>query len=157
LTALFLALLVLAWVGMLLPSALRARRRSPLGSTEGFRKKMDVIAPRSPGGRWVVMPQSPDRLERAAARKSRRRRRQLLALLLAAAVASGIAAVALGGAVWFIHAACDAALAAYAGVLRRAKTRSAQGAATVRTIGVPERPAEASSRDDPLRAGGTQA
>ena len=60
--ALFLALLVLAWAGMLLPSALRARRRSPLGSTEGFRKKMDVIAPRPSGGRWVVMPQSPDRL-----------------------------------------------------------------------------------------------
>ncbi len=149
LTLLFLFVLVVAWLTVFLPSVMRARRSSPLFSTEGFRKRMSSIAPgagrevRAGGGtasggrsaegkgRWVVMPQSPDRVRRLAWQKAQRRRKYLLLVLVVAVVASALAGAIVGGAMWEVHLAFDASLAVYVVLLVEAKKRRAQHAATV--------------------------
>jgi hypothetical protein len=134
LTVLFLGLLVLAWIAVFLPAAMRARRGAPLSTAERFKRRMDLIAPRARAGRWVVVPEPYDRLARASFRRGQRRRKRILTFLITAAVASFVAATAAGGAYWTVNLACDLSLALYAVLLREAKRRRVERFSKVRDI-----------------------
>jgi len=155
LTIWFLAFLALIWIGVFLPGAVRAKRRTPLPAATRFKRVMTSIAPSRPSprhavprpsaaksrtdsGRWVIVPYSDERArQRAAMKQAQQRRRRMLALLLAAAVTSAVAAV-LRGQPWLeIHLMLDGALLFYVALLHETKRRRDERFAKVRSI---ERP-----------------
>ena len=126
-TTLFLVVLVLAWIALILPAAWRARQTAPFSATQRFRKRLDLIAPKATSqGRWIVVPQSRDRLERASFRRGQRRRRRILLALIAGVVVSAVVAPIVGGPVWELQILLDASLALYAVLLVVAKQRRAE-------------------------------
>jgi hypothetical protein len=135
LTTLFLVVLVLAWIALIIPAAWRARQTAPFSATERFRKRLDLMAPRATSqGRWIVVPQSRDRLERASFRRGQRRRRRILIALIAGVIASAVAAPIVGGAVWEVQICLDVSLALYAVLLVVAKQRRAEVVKNLRTM-----------------------
>jgi hypothetical protein len=136
LTALFLGVLALAWVAVFLPAALRARQASPLSTAERFKRRMQLIAPaaRRARGRWVVVPESYDRLARSSFRRGQRRRVQLLLILTTASALSALVALGSGGAAWELHLAFDASLALYVSLLLEAKKRRTERDTKVRAL-----------------------
>ena len=126
-TTLFLVVLVLAWIALILPAAWRARQTAPFSATQRFRKRLDLIAPKATSqGRWIVVPQSRDRLERASFRRGQRRRRRILIALIVGVVASAVVAPIVGGPVWELQIFLDVSLALYAVLLVVAKQRRAK-------------------------------
>ncbi len=133
-TGLLLAILVLAWIAVFLPAALRARRNDPLTATERWRRRMSLIAPKPATGRWIVVPESSDRLARAAFRRGQRRRKRILIFLVVSAAASAIVAIFVGGGAWQIHLAFDLSLASYVALLVEAKRRREERLEKVRSL-----------------------
>ena len=148
----FLAFLALIWIGVFLPGAVRARRRTPLPAATRFRRVMSSIAPprpaprhaasrpaamksRTDSGRWVIVPYSDERVrQRIAAKEAQHRRRRMLVLLIAAAVVSAVAAV-LRGQPWLeIHLMLDGALLFYVALLHETKRRREERLTKVRTL-----------------------
>lgn len=126
-------------MAVFLPAALRARQETPLSAAERFKRRMELIAPRATGaGRWIVVPQSYDRLARSSFRRGQRRRRNILTVILGAAAFSGLLAIVAGGAFVEMHVGLDASLAVYVVLLLDAKKRRLERATKVRSI-APER------------------
>ncbi|MDQ4023908.1 MAG: hypothetical protein M3217_00230 [Actinomycetota bacterium] len=134
-TALFLGALALAWIGVFLPAALRARQDAPLSSAEGWRRRMSLLAPRSAQPRYVLVPARSDRLARAAYQKARVRRIRILAFLATAAPVSGIVALLAGGSMWEVHLAFDFSLILYVALLLEAKRRRQERLTKVEPLG----------------------
>lgn len=134
LTFVFLGLLAAAWIAVFLPAVLRARAEAPLSTAERFKRRLDLLAPRPQTGRWIVVPESYDRLRRASYNRGQRRRQQILIALLLAAGLSGIAAIFAGGAAWEAHLALDASLAMYVMLLLEAKKRRTERTKKVRSL-----------------------
>ena len=122
-TWLFLALLGVAWMAITVPAALRGRRRTPLPSAEGFKRKQASLNARTASGRWVLVPQSPGGRVEAARRRTQAHRRRMFVALLCASVLSAAAAALQGGALWEVHLALDACLGIYVALLIDAKKR----------------------------------
>ena len=122
-TALFLAALAMVWITLLLPATVRAWHRSPLSTAERFKRRLDLLAPRYGDGRWVLVPQSHQRLARRSFAKGQRLRRRIFLFLLAAAAVSLPMAVVAGGPLWKLNVALDASLAGYVVLLLDAKRR----------------------------------
>jgi hypothetical protein len=135
LTALFLGALALAWIGVFLPAALRARQDAPLSSAEGWRRRMSLLAPRSAQTRYVLVPARSDRLARAAYQRARVRRIRILAFLAVAAPVSGIVALLAGGSMWEVHIAFDFSLVLYVALLLEAKRRRHERLTKVEPLG----------------------
>ena len=135
LTALFLGALVLAWIAVFLPAALRARQDAPLSSAEGWRRRMSLLAPKSAQPRYVLVPARSDRLARAAYQKHRLRRIRILAVLAVAAPLSGIVAMLAGGSMWEVHIAFDLSLALYVALLVQARRRREERLTKVEPLG----------------------
>ena len=132
LTAVFLGVLVLAWLTVFLPSTLRARKASPLSSAELFRERIGLLAPADrPAGR---RDSGPHRESREQFARAQRRRRRLLAFLLVSVVVSAAAALAFGGPMWELQLVFDASLGVYLVLLVEAKKRRAERRAVVRPI-----------------------
>ena len=134
-TGLFLGALALAWIGVFLPAALRARQDAPLSSAEGWRRRMSLLAPRSAQSRYVLVPARSDRLARAAYQRQRLRRIRILAFLGVAAPLSGIVALLAGGSMWEVHIAFDFSLALYVALLIEAKRRRQERLTKVEPLG----------------------
>ena len=134
LTLIFLGLLALAWIAVFLPAALRARQSAPLTTAERFKRRMNLIAPRAGAGRWIVVPESYDRLAMSSFRRGQRRRTKILIALLAAALLTGIVAVFNGGGSWEVHLAVDLSLGLYVALLIEAKRRRAESVTKLRTL-----------------------
>ncbi len=134
LTETLLVLLGLAWIGVILPATVRARRATPLPATERFKQRLDLIAPRGGAGRWVVTPRSPEGLATVRLRKIQRRRRRLLAALLWCAVLSLPTAAVFGGRVWALHLGADLILCTYSLMLIEIKRRREERQTKVRAI-----------------------
>ena len=148
-TIILLVILTAAWIGVFWPAVKRAKFDAPLSSAERFRRRLDLIAPKATEeGRWIVMPESPDRLQRAAFRRGQQRRARILIFLAAAAAATLLLALVAGGAAWEIQLACDASLALYAFLLLDAKKRRSERAAKVRMIAQPSDEIQPSERVD---------
>jgi len=122
---LFLALLGFAWAVVVVPAAIRARQSEPLPSTERFKRSMQMLAPPStPGGRWILVPESPQQAARNARRKMQARRRVVFEVLITATATSFLVAVMVRGVMWRVHAVSFALLFAYIVLLIALKTRS---------------------------------
>jgi hypothetical protein len=134
LTLVFLGLLALAWIAVFLPAALRARQSAPLTTAERFKRRMSLIAPRAGTGRWIVVPESYDRLTQSSFRRGQRRRTRILIGLVVAAMLSGFVAVYAGGGMWEVHLAIDASLALYVALLLEAKRRRADQVTKLRSL-----------------------
>lgn len=130
----FLALLAMAWIAVFLPALLRARQAAPLSTAERFKRRLDLIAPRSGPGRWVIVPESPRRLAQTSFRRAQRRRRRLLVFLLGAAGVSGVAALGAEGGLVEVHLAFDVSLAIYCALLLEAKRRREETVTKVRSL-----------------------
>lgn len=136
LTAVFLVALAAAWVAVFLPAAMRARQTTPYSTAERFKRRMQLIAPRSGrGGRWVVVPESNDRLARSSFRRGQDRRRKMFVFLAVATAVSFVLASVGGGALWEIHIAFAVSLGLYVALLLEAKRRRVEKTDKVRSIG----------------------
>lgn len=156
-----LLLLILGWAAVLLPSAIRSRRRSTLASVGGFERAMDVLRNR-PDERQVMVPRDADRANRivlgregqqvaTAAREigvahrlpSRQtalleRRRQLFLRVLAADGLLLVLAAVFGGIFWTMFLLGAGVLGGYATLLRHYKVERDQARQVVRTIDIRE-------------------
>ena len=130
----FLLVLALAWIAVFLPAAMRARQNAPLSTSERFRRRMELIAPRASAGRWVVVPESGDRLAGRSFRKGQRTRRRILTFLLGAVFLSVGAAIFAGGALWELSLAFGLSLALYVSLLLEAKKRRDERTKKVRRL-----------------------
>jgi hypothetical protein len=110
-----LLLLILVWVAILLPGALRSRLRpSPRATVGGFQRTMDGLRVQQP----VATPRRPS--TRREDPVIARRRRLALRLFVLTAVAI-VAAPLLGGAAWVVAGLAVAASSVTVLVLRRLK------------------------------------
>jgi hypothetical protein len=116
---------------------------------------MSLIAPRAGNGRWIVVPESYDRLAMSSFRRGQRRRTKILIALLAAAVFTGVSAVFSGGGAWEVHLAVDASLALYIALLIEAKRRRSEHVTKLRSLEA-RRPARVPevTFHEPVQAGG---
>ena len=155
LTFIFLGLLALAWIAVFLPAALRARHSAPFTTAERFKRRMSLIAPRAATGRWIVVPESYDRLSKSAFRRGQQRRTRILIGLVVGAALSGIVALFTGGGMWEVHLAVDASLALYVALLMEAKRRRAEQVTKLRSLEARRKPrAPEVTFVDPIRASG---
>ena len=113
-TLVFLVLLGLAWVAVFLPAAARARQGTPLSTAERFRRRMQLIAPppASSKGRWIVMPESTNRLAYVSYRRGQERRRKVFLGLLIATSVSFLISLA-SGVLWSVTSALGFSFVAY--------------------------------------------
>jgi hypothetical protein len=128
-TATFLALLIVSWIAVFLPAALRAKHSTPLATSNRWRKRMAVMAPSGMPGRWVVVPRAEGEGEeiRSSYYRSQRQRRHLFVFLIVATLVSGAFAVALRTAsLWEVHLAFAGSLALYVLLLIRVKRQRAE-------------------------------
>lgn len=132
-TYLFLAALAVAWIAVILPALLRARQTTPLSAAERFKRRMQLIAPRPSGGRWVVVPESRNRLATASFKRGQRRRIRIFFWLLVVVGFSGVAALINGG-LWEAHLLADASLTVYCASLLEAKRRRLERFTKVRPL-----------------------
>lgn len=116
-----LLLLILVWVAILLPGALRSRLRpSPRASVGGFQRAMDGLSTRATSGAAPLAAPSPPSGARGEDPALARRRRRTL-LLLGVTAASLVAAPLLGGVAWAVAGTLAATSAGTVVVLRRLK------------------------------------
>lgn len=156
-----LLLLILGWAAVLLPSAIRSRRKSTLASVGGFERAMDVLRNR-PDGRHVMVPRDADRAgvivgghdevrvsvatgQPLPARQlpSRQtallaRRRQLFVRMLAIDGVALVAAVIFGGMLWTVFLLGVGVVGGYAALLRHYKVERDHARQVVRTIDIRE-------------------
>lgn len=135
LTAWFLAFLVIAWLIVFVPAARRARHRTPLTAVQGFKRRMRLIAPRTRGGRWIVVPEPRDLIEVGWSHRVQQRRMAILIGLLALAIATALWAIFSDATAAFeIHLVVDAAAAFYVALLIDGKRRRAERSVKVRPL-----------------------
>ena len=153
LTLFFLVLLGLAWVAVFLPAAARARQGTPLSTAERFRRRMQLIAPppASSKGRWIVVPESSDRLAYASYRRGQERRRKIFLGLLSATSLSFFLSLVSGG-LWGVTTALAASFFVYVVLLIGAKRRAEDVRTKIQPL---HRPQSGRRRDlQPARASG---
>lgn len=137
----FLVVVLLAalWAGILLPSALRARRyTSPITSIDDFERSMVMLAPtRTLPGRQVLVLNQPRAISDVAGRaRTLRRRRVTLTGLGGFVVLTGLGALILGGGVWVLFLLAVALLVTYVGLLAQLRANELRRQATVRRLPV---------------------
>ena len=130
---LVLVILAAIWAAVLVPPYLQNRRETrPGDSIASFRTQLSVLERTTPGGRssnlarldvgrYEVPAYSPVASRRRGAvtpvamrrAEARRRRRDVFLTLLGAVAVTFVLALALGGSVWVLHLAVDAAFGAY--------------------------------------------
>lgn len=97
---------------------------------------MNMMAPRSRGGRWVIIPDNHDvAMERIAIRRSRRRRRRILVLLVLSAIGTGVWAWLERGVAIEVHLVVDAGVIFYLALMSEMKKRRVERDAKVRSLG----------------------
>lgn len=162
---LVLVILALIWAAVLVPPYLQNRRETrPGDSIATFRSQLSVLERTTPGarsgslarldvGRYDAPRYVPPAARRrgaatpsqAALRRAeaRRRRRDVFLTLLGAVGVTFLLAVALGGSVWMLHLAVDAAFVGYVLLLVSLQQQSVQAEEKVRYLRpAPQRPAE---------------
>ena len=156
-TAWFLAFLAIAWIVVYLPSVWRARQKSPFPAVQGFKRRMRLISPRARAGRWVVVPESRERLLHQAFLRAQDRRRRILVALLAVAAITGVWAIAAGGRLFEIHLIVDALAAFYLALIIDAKRKLTDREQKVHALHARPRTADAFEHEaayEYLEAGG---
>ena len=145
-----IALLLLAmWAAVLLPPVLRNRSQGrPGDSIHAFNHQMRVMERSKPTGSafTVPTPVGRDRVtprvfepvslspQAQARRAARRRRRDVLLILVSAVGLSLVAALSMGGIMWFAHLLIDVLLGAYVALLLRSQRIAAEREMKVRFL-----------------------
>ncbi len=125
-TGWFLAFLVGVFFAVSVPAGVRAKRNSPFSSAQLFKKRMNMIAPRSRGGRWVVIPEPHSAAHaRMLERRARRRRIRMMMLLVATAAGTGGWALFGSGVALSIHVAVDLVALGFGALVYRTERRRA--------------------------------
>lgn len=155
LTLFFLVVLGSAWIAVLLPAAMRARRTTPLSSARRFKRGMQLIAPPPPtrsSGRWIVSPSAGTRIGESRKRALERRRRVFEAMT---GVVVGTFFFSLFRGAWQLHLFADAILFSYAVVLVGLKRSRSEATRKIRPLTRERRESdEAFTFNMPARAGG---
>lgn len=153
-TLLVLIILAVIWAAVLLPPYLQNRSENrPADSISTFQRQLSVLERRSAGApagtaRPPLRPVVPGYAATHAARiqaarmsraEARRRRRDVLFTLVGAAGLTLLLAVLLGGSVWLLHLAVDAALGGFVYLLYQQNQRALERQHKVRYL--PARPA----------------
>lgn len=128
LTAAFLVFLLAAWVAIMFPALRRARRETPITSTQLFQKALDAISPSS---------NTFDFLGSGAAAPLRLRplRCATLGALVLTVATTAVAALAYSPTLWELHLAAVAALAFYLSwLLLQGQPRRVQRTRNVRSL-----------------------
>ena len=134
-TGWFLAFLVGASLTVMIPAGLRARRSSPFPSAQLFKKRLNMMAPRSRSGRWVVIPEGHSAAQaRMMARRTRRRRTRIMTMLVIAMLATGVWALLGSGAAVSIHLLVDAIAVFYGTLMYESRRRRKEQRRKVRSI-----------------------
>jgi hypothetical protein len=84
---------------------------------------MRLISPRARSGRWVVVPESRERLLHQAFLRAQDRRRRIFIALLAVAAITAVWALATGGRMVELHLIVDALAAFYLALMMDAKRK----------------------------------
>lgn len=132
----FSVVLGLAWIAVLVPAALKARREAPLSAAQRFKHRMDLIAPSARrSGRWVCVPRvGPERPGVRSHRRAQEQRKRLLEVLLGIAGATFLLALLAGGAWTRLHVIADIVLVSYAVLLVGAKRKRADTRMKIRPL-----------------------
>ena len=135
LTVWFLVLLMGASLAISVPAGLRARRNTPLSSAQIYKKRMNMMAPRSRGGRWVIVPEGNSRVQaRQLARQRRRRRVRIMTFLVLTAIGTGVWALLGSGAAVSVHLAVDLVTLGYGYLMYESGRRRSERTRKVRNI-----------------------
>lgn len=119
----------------MIPAGLRARRNSPFPSAQLFKKRLNMMAPRSRSGRWVVIPENHSAAQaRMMARRTRRRRTRIMTVLIVAVIATGIWALSGSSAAVSLHLLVDVAAVCYGSLLYEARRRRKEQLRKVRRL-----------------------
>lgn len=148
-TLLLVLLLAVLWGAVFLPAILRARLdSSPIVSVGMFRRGMRALSGShlsGQGGRWVLMPRTPEDGELPRKRALMRRRRMFAALLAGSLVTLVLGIFPGLHGLLKLHVALDCTLAGYVLYLVQTKPQRAEGK--------PARPQVLDEEREYLRAG----
>lgn len=157
LTLFFLVALGSAWLAVLLPAAMRARRTTPLSSAQRFKKGMQLIAPppATSSGRWIVSPRAGTRIGESR-RRALEQRKRIFEALIGVVVGSFALAVFKGEGMWDLHLAADGVLFSYAVLLVGLKRRRLEAGVKIRPLPRDRQDSlETFSFNEPIEAGGS--
>lgn len=108
---------------MLGPATMRARKSTPLSAVQSFKRRMDLIAPHSSAGRWVLVPAANARYERRSFKRLQARRIRVFQFLLGAVVITLLAALYGGEGIWALQLVTDLGFIGYVVFLLESKRR----------------------------------
>lgn len=127
-----LAMIVVTWLAIAFPLALRSRSGSVHGSVTGFTHAMSVLSPERREA-LVVTPQRPVRRVTAVEDRVEALRRLFVASLVALGILF-VAALVWGGVFWTLSIVALLATGGYVAVLRRRKVEADRARAMIRSI-----------------------
>ena len=130
----FTVVLLILFIVTFVPAARQARRETKPLDDEMLGGRMKAMRRSDPGGRWILMPQSPEVVRRARMRRAVRFRKRLLLGLVALVLITGMAAIWLGPAALTGQIVADLCLAGYVTCLIVSKRLRDQGRAVVHPL-----------------------
>ncbi|MDQ3662227.1 MAG: hypothetical protein M3454_14450 [Actinomycetota bacterium] len=130
----FTVVLLVLFLVTFVPAVQHARRGMEPLDGEVFTGRMRPLARADAGGRWVLMPQSPELVRRARQRRALQFRKRLLLGLAAVVLISAIAAMWFGPVAWAGQAVADLLLGGYVLYLVRSRKTRDQEFAVVRSL-----------------------
>ncbi|MFP5298153.1 MAG: hypothetical protein ACLGHL_04100 [Actinomycetota bacterium] len=135
-TGWFLVIVGLAWVGVFLPAAIRARETTPLTAAQRFKRRMDLIAPQVPRrqGRWVIVPGARAEARARAFARSQARRRAILKFLAIGTAVTGPIGMIASGLISSLATAFSVSLILYVGLLLGTKRQREEQSQKVRSL-----------------------
>lgn len=136
----FTVVLLILFLVTFVPAVRHARRGVEPLDGEVRRGRMRPMGRADAGGRWVLMPQSPELVRRARERRALQLRKRLLLGLAALVLILAVAAVWLGPVVWAMQAVADLLLAGYVFYLVRNRKMRDGETAVVRPLPTARRP-----------------
>ncbi|MDQ3752560.1 MAG: hypothetical protein M3333_06680 [Actinomycetota bacterium] len=130
----FTVVLLILFVVTFVPAVRHARKGNEPFDGEALGGRTRAMRRSDPGGRWILMPQSPELVRRARMRRAVQFRKRLLLGLVALVLTTGVAAVWLGPAALAGQIVADLLLAGYVTYLVGSKEMRNQERAVVHPL-----------------------
>ena len=130
----FTVVLLILFLVTFVPAVRHARKENEPFGGEVLGGRMRAMRRSDPGGRWILMPQSPELVRRARMRRAVQLRKRLLLGLVALVLVTGVAAVWLGPVAVAGQIVADLLLAGYVAYLVVSKETRNQERAVVHPL-----------------------